>query len=130
MKKMKEILVEGSKKNKLPIAQCVRYGDLLFVSGQVSVDLYTGKPVSGTFKEEVKQTLENLKLVVEAAGASINTILKVTIFLTDMIYFDEMNEVYKDYFTSNRPARSCISVKLAKDFRIEIEAIAYIDNMK
>jgi len=110
-----------------PYSQAIACDNLLFVSGQGPVDPETGKVIYGSLKEEVKLTLENLKVILEAGGSSLENVLKVTIFLADMDDFSPMNEVYKEYFRENRPARTCIQAgKLPFDIKVEIDAIAYI----
>jgi 2-iminobutanoate/2-iminopropanoate deaminase len=130
MEKVSEVFVKGSKKGYLPISQAVRYGSLLLTAGQVSMNLRSGEAISGTIQEEVEQTLKNLKEVLEASGSSLKHVIKVTVFLSDMKYYEEMNEIYRKYFSTCKPARTCVESKLAKGFRIEMEAIAYVPEEK
>jgi len=109
-----------------PYSQAIAYDNLLFVSGQGPFS-EAGKIVSGRFEDQIRLALENLKIVLEAGGSSLDNVLKTTVFLADMNDFKPMNEVYKDYFKGNRPARSCIqAARLPFDIKVEIEAIAYI----
>lgn len=108
-----------------PYSQAVRAGNLLFVSGQIPVDPATGEVVEPTIQAQAKRSLENVKAVLEAAGASLDNVVKTTVFLKSMDDFVEMNRVYKTFFTADCPARSAVQVaKLPKDVLVEIEAIA------
>ena len=107
-----------------PYTPALRWGDLLFVSGQVGIDPATGEPVAGDFGAEARRVLDNVKTLVEAGGSSMDKVLKVTVYLTDMTHFAEMNAIYKEYFAAPRPARSTVQAGLARQFRIEIDVIA------
>jgi 2-iminobutanoate/2-iminopropanoate deaminase len=120
------IFVPGCESPEAPVSHAVRYGSLVFVSGQVGAELKSGRLHNDSIEDETAQALENVKQILEAAGASIDDVLKVTVFLTSMENFAEVNEVYKRYFPSKRPARSCVQVGLAKNYRVEIESIAYV----
>ena len=111
-----------------PYNQAVKSGHLLFTSGQIPIDPATGELVSGGLREQTIQVLENLKAVVEAAGGTLDDVLKTTVFLADMADFPELNTLYAEYFgEENAPARSTIQVAaLPKGARVEIEAIAKI----
>lgn len=111
-----------------PYSSGIQFGQLLFVSGQVAHDPETGKVVEGPFPNQVRRCLENVKMVLEAAGSSLDRVLKVTVFLTDIANFQAMNDVYRTFFPSDPPARTTIAVKaLPGDSPIEIECIAYVD---
>ena len=111
--------------SKSPLTQAIKIGNMLFISGQVPVDSKTMQVVSEDFAVQARQVLENLKGIVEAAGGSLLQIVKTTVFLTEMSRFQEMNEIYKTYFSEEPPARTCIGVKeLPRKSQIEIEAIA------
>ena len=107
-----------------PYTPALRWGDLLFVSGQVGVDPATGEPVAGDFGAEVRRVLDNVQALVEAGGSAMDKVLKVTVYLTDMAHFAEMNAIYEGYFPEPRPARSTVQAGLAKQFRVEIDVIA------
>ena len=108
-----------------PYSQAVRAGDLLFVSGQIPADPATGEIVEPTIQAQAKRSLENVKAILEAAGGSLDNVVKTTVFLKSMDDFVEMNRVYKTFFTADCPARSAVQVaKLPKDVLVEIEAIA------
>ena len=102
------------------------YGDLIFTSGQLPVSKATGAVVDGGISEQSRQSLENLKSVIEAGGGNLNTVLKTTCFLAEISDFSAFNDVYKEYFQTDCPARSCFAVKdLPLGVKVEIEAIAH-----
>ena len=110
-----------------PIAsysQGIVQGDFVFVAGQGPVDPATKKYVPGTIQEETKRTLENLKAIVEAAGSSLDKVVKVNVYLADLANFAKMNEVYKRYFVEPFPARATIGSQLLGGMGIEVECIA------
>ncbi len=106
----------------------IQYGNLVFVSGAGAHDPKTHKVVDGPFPNQVRQCLENVKSTVEAAGSSMDRVLKCLVFLTDISTFQEMNKVYHTFFPTDPPARSTVAVKeLPAESPIEIECIAYVD---
>ena len=110
-----------------PYSPGVKAGQYLFTSGQLSLDPRTGEVVEGGIETQTKQALENLKTVLESHSASLEDVVKVTVFLKNMDDFTRFNQVYADYFKEKLPARSCVEVsRLAKDAAVEIEAIALI----
>jgi len=111
-----------------PYSQAVVLGNLVFVSGQGSADPVTKKVVHGTIEDETDRALQNLKAVLEAAGSSLDRVVKVTAYLSDLNYYDVFNQVYGKFFTNDpRPARVCIQAgKLPFETKVEIDAIAYI----
>jgi 2-iminobutanoate/2-iminopropanoate deaminase len=107
-----------------PYSQAVKSGNLIFVSGQVPVNPQTGEITGGT-KEQTRQVLENLDAVLLAAGASLAQVMKTTVFLKNLDDFTVMNEVYKEYFPQEPPARSTVEVsRIPRGSLVEIEAIA------
>ena len=109
----------------IPVSTAVRYGDLLFCAGQVSVNPRTGAIELGSMEHETRNTLKNLKLVLESAGSSLDKVLKTTVFITDLAEFDTMNRVYREFFPKDPPARSTVQVvALNQGFKIEIECVA------
>lgn len=107
-----------------PYSQGIKIGDFIFTSGQLPVNPATGELVS-EIKAATKQSLENVKAVLEQAGSSLDKAIKVVVFVSDMNNFGQVNEVYAEYFKENPPARSCVEVaRLPKDALVEIEAIA------
>lgn len=110
-----------------PYSQAIACGDLLFVSGQGPVDPKTREIVRGSLEEQVRLTLSNLKIILEAGKASLDNVLKITVFLADMDDFEPMNDIYKEYFTEDMPARTCIQAgRLPFDIKVEMDAIARI----
>ena len=108
-----------------PYSQAIVVGDLVFCSGQGSIDAATGEFQRGTVEEETQRTLRNLGAVLDAAGVGFADVVKTTVFLTDMNDFTAMNGVYGTFFPDPPPARSTVAVKeLPKGFKVEIEAIA------
>ncbi|MFW9921326.1 MAG: RidA family protein [Candidatus Thorarchaeota archaeon] len=108
-----------------PYSQGIKANGFVFCSGQIPIDPATGELVSGSITEQTKQSLANVKGVIEAAGSSLGKVVKVTVFLKDMNDFAEMNAEYAKWFTEKPPARAAVEVaRLPKDVRVEIEAIA------
>lgn len=102
----------------------MEFGDLVFTSGQVPIDPETGKLSDAAFSDQVRLTLKNVDAVLRAGGSDLAHALKVTVYLTDMTHFAEMNEVYKTFFAGDPPVRTCIEVAaLPFGAEIEIEAI-------
>ncbi len=111
-----------------PYNQAITSGHLLFTSGQIPINPTTGEMVPGGIREQTIQVLENLKSVIEAAGSTLDDVIKTTVFLTDMADFPELNTLYAEYFgEDNAPARSTIQVAaLPKGALVEIEGIAKV----
>ena len=108
-----------------PYSQAVRAGNLVFASGQISIDPATGEFVAGGVAEQTEQVLRNLTSVFAAAGVELNQIVKTTVFLADMEDFAAMNEVYGRFFGEQPPARATVqAARLPRDAKVEIEAIA------
>ena len=109
-----------------PYSQGVKAGPFIFTSGQIPLDC-SGKLVEGGIKEQTRQVFKNCAAVLKGAGASLEDVVKVTVFLKDMAMFSEMNEVYAEYFGKHRPARSTVEVsRLPKDVLVEIEMTAVV----
>ena len=105
----------------------IQYGNLLFVSGAGAHDPATGKVVQGSFQDQVRRCLDNLKLVLEGAGSSPEKVLKCTVFLKDISKWGEMNVVYHQFFPTDPPARTTVAVSdLPGDSPVEIECYAYV----
>lgn len=108
-----------------PYSQGIRAGNLLFVSGQVPIDPATGAIIEGDIATQTHRVMRNLTAILEAAGASMEHVVRCTVYLADMNDFAAMNEVYGSYFAQPAPARSTIqAVRLPKDARVEIDVIA------
>lgn len=102
-------------------------GRMVFASGQIPIDPATGSIAGGDIALQARQSLTNLKAVLAAGGATLENVVKTTVFLADMNDFADMNAVYAEFFPENAPARSAVQVaRLPKDVRVEIEAIAII----
>jgi 2-iminobutanoate/2-iminopropanoate deaminase len=109
-----------------PYSQAIRSGGFVFCSGQIPLDPTTGAMVQGDIAAQTHQVLQNLGAVLEASGATLETVVKTTVFLADMNDFAAMNEIYATFFASPAPARSTIqAARLPKDARIEIDVVAY-----
>lgn len=99
----------------------------MFVSGQIPIDPRTGEFVAGGIAEQTEQVLKNLSAVLEAAGSSLDKVVKTTVFLADMKEFSGMNEVYARFFSGPPPARATVAAAgLPRDARVEIEAVALV----
>jgi len=110
-----------------PYSQAIRANGFIFVSGQIPLDPGTQELVSGAIAEQTERVLENLKAVLEAAGSSLQKVVRTTVFLADLSEFVAMNQVYARYFPAPFPARSTVqAARLPRDVRVEIDAIALV----
>jgi 2-iminobutanoate/2-iminopropanoate deaminase len=110
-----------------PYSQGVKANGFVFCSGQIPANPKTGELVTGSITDQTKQSLANVKAVIETAGSSMDKVVKVTVFLKDMNDFAEMNQEYSKWFTKDPPARAAVEVaRLPKDVGVEIEAIAVL----
>ena len=108
-----------------PYSQAVKAGDFLFVSGQLPIDPATGAFAGDDIAAQTRQSLTNVKNIVEAAGMTMADVVRVGVFLQDMEHFGAMNAVYGEFFTGDCPARAAVQVaRLPKDALVEIEAVA------
>ena len=108
-----------------PYSQAIRIGNLVFTSGQIPINPATGSFVEGGIKEQTRQSLSNVRAILEEAGLTMANVIKTTVFLADMADFADMNAVYAEFFTEPFPARSAVAVKtLPKGALVEIEVIA------
>ncbi|HLU16960.1 MAG TPA: Rid family detoxifying hydrolase [Edaphocola sp.] len=108
-----------------PYNHAVKFGNLLFVSGQIPFNQAKNELVTSGIQDETRQCLENVKAILETAGYDFKDVLKATIFITDMGQFAQINEVYATYFTENAPARECVQVAaLPRGVNVEISVIA------
>ena len=109
-----------------PYSQAVRFGNLLFTSGQIPLDL-DGQVVGGGIVEQTHQVFRNLQGVLKASGCELNDVIKATVFIKDMNQFAALNEVYASYFGDHKPARSTVEVaRLPRDVLVEIELVVSI----
>jgi len=108
-----------------PYSQAIKANGFIFASGQIPLDPATMQIVEGGIEEQTLRVLENLKAVLEAAGSSLDRVVKTTVYLTDMTEFAAMNVIYAKYFGARRPARATVQVaRLPRDVKIEIDLIA------
>ncbi len=111
-----------------PYSQAVLVNGMLFTSGVIPIDPETNTLVEGDVTVQARQAIGNLKNLIEASGSSMDKVVKTTVFIKNMNDFGKINDIYKDFFTSDFPARSCVEVaRLPKDVLIEIEAIATVE---
>ena len=125
---MRELVTAaGAPKPIGPYSPAIKVGNLLFLSGSIPLDPVSGALVSGGITEQTTRVLENIKGLLEAAGATFHNVARTTVFMVDLGEFGEMNEVYSQYFSSPYPARSTVQVvKLPRDVRVEIDVIAVL----
>ena len=109
-------------------SQGIKSGNLVFTSGQIPLNPETGELINGDFKSEIAQVLTNLNAVLKSGGSSLKKAIKLTVFLTDLSYFPQVNEVFKEFFPENPPARSAVQVSaLPMNAKIEIEAVGSVE---
>lgn len=108
-----------------PYSQAIQVGNLVFASGQIPIDPATGNFVAGGVREQARQSLTNVKAILDEAGLTLDNVVKTTVFLADMNDFADVNAVYAEFFAEPYPARSAVAVKtLPKGALVEIEVIA------
>ena len=127
--KMKKLISTNKAPSAIgPYSQAIQWGDVVFISGQVAFIPSTGELNNNTFESEVNQVIDNLDAICKEAGGSLDNILKLSIFLTDLSNFDAVNNLMKKRFSEPFPARSTIEVsRLPKDVNIEMDAILSIE---
>ena len=125
---MKELVVAaGAAKAIGPYSPALKVGNMLFLSGSIPLDPVSGQLVEGGIKEQTTRVMENIKALLEAAGADFSHVVRTTVFMVDLGEFAAMNEIYSSYFSAPYPARSTVQVvKLPKDVRVEIDVIAVL----
>jgi 2-iminobutanoate/2-iminopropanoate deaminase len=110
-----------------PYSQAIRAGNVLYTSGQLGLDPFSGNLVDGGVEGETRQALVNLSAILTSAGADLSSVLKTTVFLRDINDFSTMNAIYTEFFKDQPPARSAVQVAaLPKGMRVEIECIALL----
>ena len=108
-----------------PYSQCIKHGNLIFISGQIAINRETNKIISNNILAETEMVMENLKYILEKCNCSFKNVVKCSIFLSDLNLFDDVNKIYSKYFSEPYPARETIEVsKLPKNVNLEISAIA------
>ena len=126
---MKSISTDDALKPSGHYSQAISHNGTLYVSGQLPFDWRTGEPIHGSPSEEARAALTNLGRVLEAAGASIEEVLRCTVYVSDIAFWDEINAVYADFFGDHKPARSIVPTgPLHFDFKVEVDAIASTDD--
>ncbi len=111
-----------------PYAQAIRSGGLVYTSGQIGIDPATGALVPGGIEAQTRRVLENLKAVLAASGSSLEKVLRVTVYLTDLAHFQAMNRIFAEYLDAHRPARSTVGVAaLPMGALVEMDMIALCD---
>ncbi|MEE4240641.1 MAG: Rid family detoxifying hydrolase [Desulfopila sp.] len=121
----KEVIYTDKAPEPGPYSQAIKYGNLIFVSGQTSEDAKTGKPVHDSVAAQTRRILKNIKAILEAAGSDLEKVLRVDIYLSSMEHKDELNSAYLEFFPKDRPARNCVGVRNLDDgLDVEIEVIA------
>jgi len=108
-------------------SQAIKFGNLIYVSGQTADDIITGKPIYGSITEQTEHILNNIKSILEAAGSEMSKVLKCTVFLSSLDHKREFEEVYKRFFTEKQPARITVAVKeIDAGLDVEIDVIAAV----
>ena len=109
-------------------SQGIKFDNFVFTSGQIPINPQSGKLIEGDFKSEVKQVLINLNGVLKGGGSSLQQVIKLTVFLTDLSHFAQVNEIFNEFFPDNPPARSAVQVSaLPMNARIEIDAVGHVE---
>jgi 2-iminobutanoate/2-iminopropanoate deaminase len=116
--------VDQPRKFNLPLSPAVRGGDFVFLSGMAGIDQATGEPAYGTVAAETRQILTNMGELLKAAGSSLANVVKVNVLIYSMLEYENMNSVYREFFSIDPPARTVCGVKLIGGHKIEIECIA------
>ena len=107
-----------------PYSQAIKHGNMVFISGQIAIDPKTNKIITNNIIEETKMVFQNIDNILKECDCDFNNIVKCSIFLSDMKFFESVNKVYSSYFTEPYPARETIAEKLPKNVNVEISAIA------
>ena len=122
----RKVLTDRAPKPAGPYSQAIIAGNTVYVAGQVAFSPRTGQVVEGGFEEQAVQVFENVKAILEGAGSSLENVVRVNVYLTDLTNFSKMNEIYRRYFTESYPARTTVGVQLSADYMIEVDCIAVV----
>ena len=124
---IRRVTAQGAPNPQGPYSHAVVAGGFVYVSGQAALDPETSKPIAGTVAKETHRTIQNIRAVLEAAGASLEDVVKCSVFLADIRDFAAMNAVYAEYFGRAKPARTTVQAVLpAAGMKVEIDCVAYI----
>ena len=121
----KIIETEKAPRLPLPFSQAMKFGNLVFVSGQGPIDPLSHE-VKGDIKAQTERMLENIKAILEAAGTDLGKVVSTTVYLTDLKNFDAMNEVYRQYFPKEPPPRATVQAGLLRNMLVEMQCIAWV----
>jgi 2-iminobutanoate/2-iminopropanoate deaminase len=125
---IEEIQTDEAYESSAPLSQAIRHGDTLYVSGNVPVDPDSGELVEGGVGPQTEQVLENIQAILQAAGTSMDNVVRAGVFMTDMDAFGEMNEVYTEYMSEPYPARTAVRAEMANpDILVEIDVVAAVE---
>lgn len=124
--KKRKVLTDRAPKPAGPYSQAIIANNTIYVAGQVPTDPKTGKIEATTFEEQATQVFENIKAILEAAGSSMANVVSARVFLTDLNNFQAMNNIYRQYFTGDFPARTTVGVQLSANIQIEVDCIAVL----
>ena len=123
----KEVIIpEGGAKPLAPYSPGIRFGNLVFTSGQIGLDPKTGKLVSSGLEEEIRQAMVNLAKILEAAGSSLTQAIKITVYIKDISDYPIVNRIYGEFFLKDPPARAIIQGMLPAGASVEFDAIAFV----
>jgi len=123
----KEVIIpEGGAKPLAPYSPGIRFGNLVYTSGQIGLDPKTGKLVSSSLEEEVRQAMVNLAKILEASGSSLTHAIKITVYIKDIADYPIVNRIYGEFFLKNPPARAVIQGMLPAGASVEFDAIAFV----
>lgn len=120
----RKVLTDRAPKPVGPYSQAIIAGNTIYVAGQVPTNPRTGQAAIGSFEDQAVQTFENVKAIVEGAGATLGDVVRVNVYLADLANFAKMNEVYRRYFKEDFPARTTVGAQLLSTFEIEVDCIA------
>ncbi|HWP43985.1 MAG TPA: Rid family detoxifying hydrolase [Blastocatellia bacterium] len=109
-----------------PYSQAIVAGNTIYVAGQVAINPRTGQPVTGSFEQQAVQVFENVKAILEAAGATLADVVRVNVYLANLSDFGTLNEIYRRYFSEDFPARTTVGAQLLSAYSIEVDCIAVV----
>jgi 2-iminobutanoate/2-iminopropanoate deaminase len=125
---MEAIVTDKAFQTSAPLSQAIKHGDTVYVSGNVPIEPGGDGIVSDDMAEQTEQVMENISAILDAAGASMNNVIKAGVYLTDMDEFGAMNEVYEEYMSEPYPARTAVKAEMAsEEIKVEIDVIAAVE---